>query len=312
MGMVMNTSAVSSKKIVEAAGNELPLGPAIFSIFLSILFGANAVAVKISLHGLGVFTTAGLRFGLAAIAISLWAIGTGRSLRINRAQAGQLAILSLFFMGQIALFYLGLNLTTASHGTLIGNLQPFVVLLLAHYFIPGDRITRRKIIGITLGFCGVLAVVLDKPQVAVDIRLGDLYTFFGVLIWGTSAVYVKRLSRTIHPVIISLYPMFPAVPCFLLAGYIFDGEMVRYVDTSIVAALLYQAFVTASFGFIAWNTMIKRYGATALHSFVFVMPVAGVFFGVVLLGEPVTSHLLVAIGLIAAGIVVINGRKKVI
>lgn len=306
----MSSSVISSKKKVAEAGNELPLGPAIFTIFLNILFGANAVAVKISLHGLGVFTTAGLRFGLAAVAITLWAVATGRSLRINRTQAGQLAILSIFFIGQIALFYLGLNLTTASHGTLIGNLQPFVVLVLAHYFIAGERITRRKILGITLGFCGVLAVALDRADVAADVRLGDVFTFFGVLIWGTSAVYVKKLSRTIQPVVISLYPMFPAVLCFFVAGYLFDEQMIRYLDSSVLVALLYQAFVTASFGFIAWNTLIKRYGATALHSFVFVMPVAGVFFGVVLLGEPVTSHLLVAISLIAAGIVVINGRTR--
>jgi drug/metabolite transporter (DMT)-like permease len=291
------------------ANSELPLGPAAFSIFLSVLFGANAVAVKISLQGLGVFSTAGLRFSLAAVAITLWAVFTGQSLRIDRVQARQLFVLSLFFISQIALFYLGLNLTTASHGTLIGNLQPFVVLVLAHYFIPGDRVTSRKVLGIILGFCGVLCVVLDRQGVAADVHLGDLFTFFGVMIWGASAVYVKKLSTTIHPVIISLYPMFPAIPCFLVAGFFLDGKMVRYIDAAIVMALLYQAFVTASFGFIAWNTLIKRYGATALHSFVFVMPVSGVFFGVVLLGEPVTSHLLAAIALIAAGIVVINGRK---
>jgi drug/metabolite transporter (DMT)-like permease len=303
-------SIASGKKEEGSQNGGLPPGAALFSIFLNVLFGANAVAVKISLLGLGVFTTAGLRFFLAAIAISLWAMITGQPLYIDRGKVRQLITLSVFFVLQIALFYLGLSLTTASRGTLIGNLLPFVVLILAHFYLPGDTITGRKVVGIILGFCGVLFVVLDKQGVTTDVQVGDLFIFCAVIIWGMSAVYVKKLTTTIHPLIISLYPMFLAVPCFLLAGFFWDGGMVRFVDKSIVMSLLYQALVTASFCFIAWNTMIKKYGATALHAFVFVMPVSGVFFGVVLLGEPLTPHLLVSISLIAAGIVVINSKRR--
>lgn len=303
-------SAGSGKNVEAPQNEELRPRAAFFSIFLNILFGANAVAVKISLLGLGVLTTAGLRFFLAAIAISLWGIFTGQPLGIDRGKVRQLIVLSVLFVLQIALFYFGLNLTTASRCTLIGNLMPFVVLLLAHFFIPGDTITGRKVAGIILGFCGVLFVVLDRHGVTADVQMGDLFVFCAVIIWGMSAVYVKRLTLTIHPLIISLYPMFLAVPCFLLAGFLWDGGMVRFVDRPIVLSLLYQGLVTASFGFIAWNTMIKKYGATALHASVFIMPVSGVFFGVVLLGEPLTPHLLASISFITAGIVVINSKRR--
>jgi drug/metabolite transporter (DMT)-like permease len=309
-GISMSTNA--GNRVEATQSKELPLRAALFSLFLNFLFGANAVAAKISLMGMGVFTTVGLRFFLAAIAISFWAIITGQPLSIDRIKAKQLIILSIFFVAQIGLFYLGLNMTTASRGTLIGNLLPFVVLLLAHFFIPGDTITGRKVIGILLGFCGILFVVLDKEGVTVDVKTGDLLIFFAVIIWGMSAIYVKKLTATIHPLIISLYPMFLAAPCFLLVGFFWDDGMVRFIDMSIVISLLYQSFVTASFCYIAWNTMIKKYGATALHSFVFVMPVSGVFFGVVLLGEPFTPHILASISLIAAGIIVINSKKKII
>lgn len=289
---------------------KLPIGPALFSVFLNILFGVNAVAIKFSLAGMGAFTTAGLRFLIAAIAITLWAVMSGQPLRIDRRQAARLGILSLFFISQIGLFYLGLKRTTASHCVLISNLLPFVVLLLAHWFIPGDRITWRKLAGIVFGFVGVLFVIFDRHGLTADLQTGDLFILGAVAIWGMSAVYVKRLSSTVNPVIISLYPMLPAVPIFLLAGFFWDAGMIRHVDIEVVLALLYQALVTASFGFIAWNTLIRKYGATALHSFVFVMPISGVFFGVVLLDEPLTPHIIAAIVLIAAGIVVINGGRR--
>ena len=293
-----------------SANRQLPFGPALFSVFLNILFGINAVAIKFSLQGMGPFTNAGLRFAIAGAAITLWAAAAGQPLRVDRVQMRQLGVLSVMFISQIGLFYLGLMRTTASHGVLISNLLPFVVLLLAHWFIPGDRITPRKLAGIVFGFSGVLFVVFDRHGLAADLQTGDMIILCAVVIWGSSAVYAKKISATVNPVVLSLYPMLPAVPVYLLAALIWDDRMIVSLDTEVVLALLYQALVTASFGFVAWNTLIRRYGATALHSFVFVMPIAGVFFGVVLLGEPLTPHILAAIGLIVAGIVVVNGGRR--
>ncbi len=286
----------------------MPFRASLFTVFLTILFGANAVAVKVTLAGVGVYSAAGIRFGLAAIAIILWSISTGRSLGIDWKQAKNLFLVSLLFTVQVALFYHGLNLTTASHGTLIANLLPFVVLVLAHYFIPGEPFTRRKIFGVLLGFAGVLFLVLDKQGAATDVLTGDLIILVAVLFWGANAVIIKNIIATTHPVLVTLYPMIFAAPCLLLAGYFLDPEMVDYVDLPIVLCMLYQSFVTASFGYIAWNTLVREYGTTVVHSFVYIMPISGVFFGVLLLGEPVTVSLVGAIILIVLGIVVVNHR----
>jgi len=95
-------------------------------------------------------------------------------------------------------------------------------------------------------------------------------------------------------------------PIFLAAGFLWDGEMVRFLDISIINSLIYQSFVTAAYGFIAWNRLLYRFGATAIHSFVFIMPVSGVFLSVILLGEPLTFNIVVSIILIIAGMLVVN------
>jgi drug/metabolite transporter (DMT)-like permease len=85
--------------------------------------------------------------------------------------------------------------------------------------------------------------------------------------------------------------------------------MISFIDASIIKAMLYQTFVTASFGLVAWNTMIRRFGATALHSFVFIMPISGVFLGVTLLNEPVTANLIGAIILVVTGLLIVNKKS---
>lgn len=291
-------------------GNQLPLGSALLAIFLCMLFGANPVALKISLTGIGVFTTAALRFSIAAVVLTVWARATGKPLAITRKQLGQMTFLAILFFLQISVFYVGQNKTTASHGVLIGNILPFVVMIMAHYLLPDDRITPRKVIGLILGFFGVFLLFLDSLKMTAEALTGDLLLFFAVLVWGCNAIYVKKIISDYHPVQITIYPMILSTPFYFLAGYFFDGGMIRELSTPVIQGLFYQSIVTASFGFVMWNTLIRKYGATALHSFVFLMPVSGVALGVAILGEPLTSHLLASIVLVATGLVVINWRGK--
>ena len=174
---------------------ELPLLATIFTSMLCIGFGANAVAIKISLTGLGVFTTAGLRFSMATLAIFFWASVTRRSFALKKGQAHQLLIISMLFTVQLGLLYFGLNRTNASRGTLLVNLQPFFVLFLAHCFIPEDQITKKKILGLFMGFTGMAMVFLGKKDITTDIQTGD---FIILITFGkfTRVLLRQRCNRS--------------------------------------------------------------------------------------------------------------------
>ena len=300
-----------NEDLIQGAGDSgLPVNASLFTILLCILFGANAVAVKISFTGLGIFTSAGLRFSMAALTIYLWARLAGKPLAIKRSQFPQLLFIALIFFAQLSLFYAGLNRTTASHGTLIANVLPFGVMLLAHFFVPGETIVLKKIVGLILGFCGVLLLFFDSARFTSQMVTGDLLILLAVSVWSFNAVYTKRIIAGYHPIQITLYPLMMASILFLCSGFIFDDTMVSRVDATIIKAMLYQIFVTASFGMVAWNTMISKYGATSLHSFVYIMPVSGVVLGVFLLKEPVTYNLVASLLLIAAGLIIVNRRTE--
>ncbi len=289
---------------------ELPFLAAIFTVCLCALFGANAVAIKISLSGLGVFTTAGLRFSIASVAVFIWALVTGRSLKIKKGQIHQLLIISGIFTVELSLFYLGLSKSNASRATLLINLQPFFTLFLAYYFIPGDRITRRKTLGILMGFAGVAFVFLEKKGVTSDFRIGDLMILVAAFLWSCSAIYTKKIISAFKPFHMVFYPMILSTPFFFLEGFLWDKSMIAHVDAAILGAILYQGLVTASFCLVAWMTLLQKYGAVSLHSFIFIMPVSGVVLGGFFLGEPITVNLLMALLLIVSGILLVNIKQK--
>lgn len=290
--------------------NDMTFKGGLLTAFICILFGGNAVAIKMSLTGLGVFTCAGLRFAVAAVIIIVWAKIQKMPLAINRKQIRQTMILGAIFVVQLSLFYSGLGRTTASHGVLIANMLPFFVLILAHFFIPEDRITLKKGVGMALGFIGVVVLFFDSPDMAYDVKTGDLLILAAVVCWSISAVRVKQINSDYNFIQITLYPMMFAVPFFFIAGFLWDEQMIRTINAMVINSMLYQTFVTASFGFLVWNSLLQRYGATAMHSFVFILPLAGVFFGVLLLNEPITPYLAVSIFFIVTGVLVVNLKRK--
>lgn len=290
--------------------HSLPPGAALVTSILCVLFGANAVAIKVSLTGLGPFTCAALRFAMAAVVVAVWARATGRHLTIKAGHSGQLWIISAGFTLQLALFYLGLSRTDAARATLVANLQPFFILFLAHKFIPGDRITPRKMGGILLGFSGVCLVFMENSGLASMPRTGDTIVLATAFVWACNAVYVKRVIDHFSAFQLVLFPMLFSVPVFAVLGLFVDRPMIGHISPTVTGAMLYQGLVTASFGFVAWNHLLGKYGAVALHSFIFIMPISGVVLGNLILGEPITGKLTGAMGLIATGIVVVHWRRK--
>ena len=294
----------------EPANQDLSFLAVLVTIFLCILFGSNAVAIKMAFQGLGVFTTAGIRFSVAAIVIFLWARFTGKPLGLKKGQVHQILILSVIFWAQLSLFYFGISKSNASRGTLLANLVPFFILFLAHFFIPGDRITRKKFFGILLGFGGIVFMFTDKGDITSDLRTGDLIILAGTFLWSCNAVYLKKIISGYNAFQIVLFNTVIAAPLFFLEAFLFDSVMFFHMDGRILGAVLYQSLVTASFGFVTWNNMLQKYGAVALHTFVFIMPIAGVALGGLLLNEPITPKIMIALALIASGILIVHWKAK--
>jgi drug/metabolite transporter (DMT)-like permease len=298
--------------VESTAGNrDLTFGAAVATVVLCLAFGANAPAIRLAIEGFGPLTMGGLRFSVSAVVIAAWACAAREPLRLPWPLLRRLLLLSLAFLVQISLFYLGLARTYASRGTLIGNLQPFLVLFLAHFFLEGERITLRRLLGMTLGFGGVAALFADEGSIVAELRTGDLLVLAAVVIWSGTTVFIKRVIDDYNPFQLSFYPMLVCAPAMLLAGAICDDPMIRVLSARALGGLAYQALLTASIGFVAWNTLFKRHGAVAMNSYLFLQPIAGVGLGGLLLGEPVaTIGVLLGLPLVVAGIVIVNWRSR--
>ncbi|MGO4838536.1 EamA family transporter, partial [Rhizobiaceae sp. 2RAB30] len=90
----------------------------------------------------------------------------------------------------------------------------------------------------------------------------------------------------------------------------FAGPVLRDVSSLATAALLFQAIYVVAFTYILWFWLMRRYPAAGLSSFAFLTPAFGVLLGGLLLDEPLTGRLFLALGLIAAGLVIVNRPQR--
>ena len=283
------------------------------AIGISALWGGNIVAIKVALQGIQPMMMAGLTFFLGALSILLWARLYSIPILPDREEILNHLINGLLFTIQVALFYWGAHLTSASHTVILTNTNIFFVALLSHFFILGDRLTLFKMFGLILAFFGVASLFFDQPSLRSEASLsGNLVILLSALFLAVRITYVKQMVERVEPSKVVVWQMLIGVPIFFFLAFFFEEMKINVLSVKILFALLYQGIVVAGFTFVASTLLLKRYSPTALSVFFFTVPIAGVILSHWILGEAFTQYILVSMILVALGIWMVHAKERVL
>lgn len=285
---------------------DVPLSPGtfLFIIGLFTLWGGNVVAVKAGLRGLPPFGMAALRFILAGLFLAVWMRAQSVSFRLNRREVFHHTINGISFTAQIALFYLGVERTSASYASILINSNPFFVLLLAHFFVAGDRLTAQKVFGLTLAFAGV--AFLFAGQIGSGSWFGNALVVASAALLGARIIYVKRLISTMEPSQVVFWQMVVGVPLFLWMSRLTEAGRAWHFSPAVTTAILFQGIVVGGFCFLAATTLLRRHNPSTLSVFSFFIPLSGVSLSHLLLGDPMTRTLVLSVAFVAVGIALVH------
>jgi drug/metabolite transporter (DMT)-like permease len=285
----------------------LPPSAAALLVTLCATWGLGQIAVKLGLEGISPLVQAGLRSVIAIPLLLLWCHWRGTRVWLRDGSLLPGAVAGLLFAAEFWALYEALARTTAARSTVLLYMAPFWSVLGAHLFVPGDRLTPRKVAGLALAFAGLLVAFADRLGAPLDeTMLGDLLSLLAGLCWGATIVAIKatRLTR-IAPERTLLYQL-AAAALLLPLGFALGERGVFAPDAVVWGALLFQAAGVAFVSYAAWFWLMARHKASALAPFLFLTPVFAVIAGALVLGEPVTWPLLGSLALIGSGIWVVN------
>lgn len=279
------------------------------SLLLAFLWGGNSPAIKVGLYDLPPMALAFLRFVIGLVVVGGWSLYRRIPLGLNRGEFSRLLLLTVIFISQIIVLNIGTKLTTASRSTIFVNVYPFFTALFAHLWIPGERLSLTKTLGIIVAFGGVFVTVAPDPSNDETNILGDLLVLTSGCFLGLRVVVTKLLVQSIHPYRLLVWYLSLSLPVYAVLSLLFERGGTFQISLASSAALLYQGGVVAGYCFLAWTAILERYSASKLVVLFFVTPLSGVLFSHFFLKDELTISLLTGSVLVAAGIYLVNMRR---
>jgi drug/metabolite transporter (DMT)-like permease len=291
---------MDEKRAIDSFGATALIG------FAAIL-AFNQVVIKVTGDGFGPVFQAALRSAGATVFLLAW-------MRVRRiplvAPKGTLpwGILSgLVFSLEFICIYNALDLTTVSRASIIFYSMPVWVALAGHVLLPGERLSRMRAAGLALALSGVALAFADRGDGSASLA-GDLLALGAALGWAAIAIMVRvtPMSRMQPETQLLCQVSVSAVVLMLLAPIF--GALIREPEWIHIAGIGFQAIIVVGLGYLMWFWLMTIYQANAVASFSFLSPVLAVFFGWLILGETIGLQIWIALGLVAAGITLINRR----
>ena len=277
-----------------------------------LFWGFQQVLVKATLPELAPVFQAGVRFVGATFILWGWCRWRGVPLFKRDGSLWPGLLVGLLFAGEFAALYLGLQHTTASRLTTFLYTSPFWVALLLPLFVPAERLRGTQWLGLACAFAAVAFALREgflHPEPGVSAR-GDLLALLAGALWGLTTVTIRAsaVARIVAEKALFYQVSVSAVALPLLSLAL--GETWAWHWSAFATgSLLLQTLVGAFASYLAWMWLLVHYPATKVSAFVFLTPIFALVFGALWLREPITPSLVLALALVAAGIVLVNRRQ---
>lgn len=303
---------MDSKKIFENKASKIAI-----AVLCCVLWGSAFPVLKISYKELSItsidkpelLALGGLRFFIAAILLVVFTkFVIKQSLNIGKKSIMKLVALGFFQTAfYYYLFYNGVANTTGTKGAIIGTLETFFTVILAHFVYTNDRIDLNKSIGIVTGFIGIVIANFGKDFGASVSFLGEGLLALSCLMGAISSIMVKEFAKSIHPFVITSYQMLFGALMMMGVGY---GQGASLSFNVISGSLLIYSALLSSVAFSLWFTLLKYNNAGEISLYRFLIPISGAILSAIFVGESFTIYTFLALILVVSGIIAVNLRKK--
>lgn len=274
---------------------------------LGLIWGGTFLFMEIALRGITPFWLAAARIGFATLLmLAIWAF---RGFRLFAQPVGNIDILRLFAIGALSsavpfmLLSWGQQYVTSGFAGVSMAAVALVVLPLAHFLVPGERLTRRKVAGFVIGFMGV--VVLIGGQ-AFETTGESLEGFGRLACLGAASCYAlssvqMRLLPDVDSIGLNAVMLLIGAVIVIAAAWAVEG-LPPQTDRNTLYVLLFLGLVPTAGASLLRVLVIRTAGPVFMSLVNYQVPVWSVVLGALILSEPLPPSLISALALILCGV----------
>ena len=280
---------------------------------LVLIWGTTWAAIRVGLRGIPPLTGVALRFSIAGVALLVLLPVFRVRLGWTRREWLVWGMNALFtFCIAYSILYWAEQWVPSGLAAVLFATFPLLVAVLAHFVLPGERLTWASGIGVLIGFAGVAVIFSEDfrtllgPQVAFAATVMLLCPVAGAI----GSVSVKKWGSGIHPLSTAAVPMLLTGAIVGSIAWWAESDRTVTFDGPSTFALFYLALVGSAVPFTLYFWLLKRLPATRISLINYAVPVVAVIVGSVVLDEPVTFRVLVGAALVIAGTAVAVRKRE--
>jgi drug/metabolite transporter (DMT)-like permease len=275
---------------------------------LAAIWGASFIFIRVAVVPLGPVATAEIRVALAAVTLLAWLAFAGIRLGLREHWRLYLAVGTLNSAAPFALWSFSAVYLPASYLVVLNATSPLSGALVSAVWLR-ERITGRAALGLAAGVAGVamlvgLGPVRPTPAVLWAIAAGA----FAALLYAVAAAYMKRRSDHAHPAAVATGSQLGAT--LVLAPLVAPLAPVAWPTPAEWAAVVALGVVCTAVAYLLYFRLIADIGPTRALTVTFLIPLFGMLWGALFLGEAITPVMAAGCALVLAGTALILRRPS--
>jgi drug/metabolite transporter (DMT)-like permease len=287
-------------------------------LFLTVIWGSSFMWIKIAVQEIGPFKVVSIRMMFAVLI--LFVILKARKIAAPKTWKMRGILL---LQGMISATIPWVLITWAEQyidsavATIYNGTVPMFTMIIAHIFVSDDRMTIRKVLGLLLGFAGVIVLVQNSffhgngnGSASHMVLLGQGAMLLAAIFYGISNVYARIKLHSVPPVFQAFYTILYAGMILWVATPVIESPLVLPVKPVTWVAIAWLGILGAGLSYIMFYRLLHEIGPTRVSLVTYSIPVVGVSLGVIFLKEQLSWYLIVGAILIVSGIWGVNKRQK--
>lgn len=279
-------------------------------LLLATIWGASFAANRFALEALPVLTTVALRVGLAALV--LWGVVFWRGLAVPRGAAVWAAFLVMGLLNNVLPFGLitwGQLTVPSGLAAIINAATAIFGVVVASLAFRDERLTPRRLAGVLLGFAGVAtAIGLDRLGALDLTALPQLALVAAAVSYACAAAWARRMLGGLVPEVAAAGMVTSAALIALPVALIVDGLPALSPGVPALAAVGYLAVLATAGAYLLYYRVLGMAGAGNLSLVTLLVVPLAILLGALLFGESLPPRAFAGFALIAAGLLILDGR----
>ena len=196
---------------------------------------------------------------------------------------------------------------TSGLAAILTAAMPLFTIILAHFLTHDERLTVPKILGVIVGFGGVIVLFLDELARGFQMEFwGQFAVVVAAASYALATLVARKFLGGVSHVVASAGQLASAALWMLPLSLAFDNPFALRPSFAAVGALAILSLLGTAFAYVLYYWLIEHTGATRTALVTYLIPITGVLWGALLLSEPIKWDAIVGLALIIAGVGLVN------